>query len=304
MRRVTFGVNLPDRNDYTEIRRVAIESERLGYDRVWYCDHIWAHSPECWSLFAALAKETRKIRFGSAVTCNLWREPTLTAKLVASVDVMSNGRVEFGIGGGHTKAEYEMYGIRFPKFKKRMEMLGEAVAITKSLWTQKSTSFSGKHYTVKDAHCEPLPTQKPHPPIMIGGGGLTATPALAARYADSYNPNADALSPKKATVYLDALEHECAKIGRNPAEIEKIWYGRFFVSADRDRVDEIKRQLGEKVEESIVGSAEQCTEQIQIFVEMGFTHFILYTTPYYRYFNMDPAPTLEYFADRVAPSFN
>jgi alkanesulfonate monooxygenase SsuD/methylene tetrahydromethanopterin reductase-like flavin-dependent oxidoreductase (luciferase family) len=139
---------------------------------------------------------------------------------------------------------------------------------------------------------------------MIGGGGLTATPALAARYADSYNPNADALSPEKARVYLDALDQECAKIGRNPAEIEKIWYGRFFVSADSGQVDAIKRQLGEKVEASIVGSAEECTERVQTFVELGFTHFILYTTPYYRHFNLDPVPTLQYFADRVAPSFN
>jgi alkanesulfonate monooxygenase SsuD/methylene tetrahydromethanopterin reductase-like flavin-dependent oxidoreductase (luciferase family) len=303
MRKVTFGVNLPDRSEYSEIRRVALESERLGYSRVWYCDHIWSHSPECWSLFSALAKETRKIRLGSAVTCNLWREPTLTAKLVASVDVISNGRVEFGIGGGHTRAEYDMYGIRFPKFKERMEMLAEAVAITKSLWTQKSTSFSGKHYVLKDAFCEPPPVQRPHPPIMIGGGGLSATPALAARYADSYNPNADALSPELAKTYLEALDRECAKIGRDPMEIEKIWYGRFFISADSALVDAVRKQLGDKLEASIVGTAEECTERVQTFVDLGFTHFILFTTPYYRSFNMDPVPTLEYFADRVAASF-
>lgn len=303
MRKVTFGVNLPDRSDYPEIRRVAIESERLGYSRAWYCDHIWSRSPECWSLFAALAKETERIRFGSAVTCNLWREPAMTAKLVASVDVMSGGRVEFGIGAGHTKAEYDMYGIRFPRFKQRMEMLEEAVVITKSLWTQKSTSYQGKYYVLKDAFCEPQPVQKPHPPIMIGGGGLTATPAIAAKYADSYNPNADALSPAKAKVYLDALDRECAKVGRNPEEIEKIWYGRFFVSSDIDRVELVKRQLGEKLDESIAGTADECIEKVRAFVDLGFSHFILYTTPFYRVFSLDPLPTLEYFADKVASDF-
>jgi alkanesulfonate monooxygenase SsuD/methylene tetrahydromethanopterin reductase-like flavin-dependent oxidoreductase (luciferase family) len=303
VKRVTFGVNLPDRSDYSEIRRVALEAERLAYSRAWYCDHIWSHSPECWSLFSSLATETHSIRFGSAVTCNLWREPTLTAKLVATVDVMSRGRVEFGIGGGHTRAEYDMYGIRFPKFRERMEMLGEAVEITKSLWTQRSTSFSGKYYVLKDAFCEPVPVQRPHPPIMIGGGGLSATPALAARYADSYNPGADELSPELARTYLEALDRECAKIGRDPAEIEKIWYGRFFASSDAALVGEIKKHLGDKVETSIVGTADECTERVQSFVDLGFTHFILYTTPYYRSFNMDPVPALEYFADRVAASF-
>jgi alkanesulfonate monooxygenase SsuD/methylene tetrahydromethanopterin reductase-like flavin-dependent oxidoreductase (luciferase family) len=303
MRKVTFGVNLPDRSDYAEIRRVALEAERLGYNRAWYCDHIWAHSPECWSLFSALAKETRRIRFGSAVTCNLWREPTMTAKLVASVDVISEGRVEFGIGGGHDRPEYDMYGIRFPSFRERMEMLDEAIAITKSLWTRGSTTFSGKHYSLKEAFCEPLPVQKPHPPIMIGGGGLSATPAIAAKYADSYNPNADALSVEGARIYLDALERECAKIGRDPAEIEKIWYGRFFVSGDQSLVEAVKRMLGDKVGASIVGSADECTERIRSYVDLGFTHFILFTTPYYRTFGMDPVPTLEYFADRVAVSF-
>src|SRR5579863_7011268 len=101
MRKVTFGVNLPDRCGYEEIRRVTLASEELGYERAWYCDHIWSHSPECWSMFGALAAQTKKLRFGSAVTCNLWRQPTMTAKLVATVDVASKGRVEFGLGAGH-----------------------------------------------------------------------------------------------------------------------------------------------------------------------------------------------------------
>jgi alkanesulfonate monooxygenase SsuD/methylene tetrahydromethanopterin reductase-like flavin-dependent oxidoreductase (luciferase family) len=302
--KVTFGIDLPNRCGFAEISRVALAAEQMGYQRAWYCDHIWSHGPECWTMLAAIAAKTHRIRLGSAVTCNLWREPTMTAKTAATVDEISAGRVEFGIGAGHTKAEYDMYGIPYPGDAERLDMLEEAIMITKSLWTNKTTTFYGKYYGVKEAFCEPMPVQRPHPPIMIGGGGLKRTPALAAKYANSYNPNADALSVKDAKLYVEALERECKKIGRDPSEIEKIWYGHFFVSTDQREVARIEYELGTKLEHTIVGSPDKCVERVKEYANLGFTHFILHTTPFYRRFLMDPVPVMRRFADTVTSQFS
>jgi F420-dependent oxidoreductase-like protein len=205
-----------------DVWRAADEIEL--FESAWNFDHFYplvgdTEGPcmEAWVTLSALAAATRRIRVGCMVNGTPYRHPALIANMAASLDIVSNGRLELGLGAGWHEAECAAYGIDLLPLGKRMDRFEEAVQIVISLLSEETTSFQGSHYQVTDARCEPKGPQRPKPPIVIGGGGEKRTLKIAARYADHWNlpfATPDAFRAKR-----DVLNAHCADVGRNPDEI-------------------------------------------------------------------------------------
>jgi alkanesulfonate monooxygenase SsuD/methylene tetrahydromethanopterin reductase-like flavin-dependent oxidoreductase (luciferase family) len=155
------------------------------------------------------------------VGCNGYRHPAVLAKIATTVDQVSGGRLDMGLGAGWFELEYNMYGIPFPPPAQRIRQLDEACEVLKLLWTRELASFEGTHYTLKEARHEPKPVQKPHPPLTIGGGGEKLTLRVVARHASIYNGPGD--SPDLIQHKNSVLDAHCAELGRDPAEIRRSW---------------------------------------------------------------------------------
>jgi alkanesulfonate monooxygenase SsuD/methylene tetrahydromethanopterin reductase-like flavin-dependent oxidoreductase (luciferase family) len=180
-----------------------------------------------------MAEATKRVRFGCLVTGNTYRHPVVLAKMAVTVDHLSGGRLEFGIGAGWAEIEHEMYGIE--GLDHRVGMLSESLRIIKSLWTEERTNFDGRYYQFKDAIANPKPIQKPHPPIWVGASGAT-TLRLVARHADVWNIAGG--EPDKVDELTAMLEEACGSVGRDPSEIRRsIQFG--WDGADRGRLLEL-----------------------------------------------------------------
>jgi len=291
---IKFGVFLPfyafrkqKTSLFNRLQDVVLECERLGYHSVLLDDHLMLNKMpilECWTTLSALSSATENIRLGTMVTCNSFRNPALLAKMAATVDNISNGRLELGIGAGVQKNEHNAYGFSFPSSKARIERLNEAVEIIKKMWTEEKASYNGKHYTIRDAVCEPKPVQKPHPPITIGGGGEKLTLRVTARHADRYDwgylPSVEEYKRK-----LKVLEKHCDAVGRSFNEIEKSCWpaGQIFIGEDKK---ELKKRIlhlmpkGVSLEDfmqtSFVGTPEDFIKQLRQYMFLGVTHFMLF----------------------------
>ena len=204
------------------LRAVWRIADEGGFDHVWDFDHLASIGPggpdrpiyEGWTLQAAMAEATRRVRIGCMVTGNTYRNPALLAKEAVTVDHLSGGRLEFGIGAAWAEIEHEMYG--FPGLDHRVGMLSESLRIMKSLWTEERTNFDGRYYHMKDAIANPKPIQKPHPPIWIGASGET-TLRLVARHADVWNISGG--DPDNVEKLIAILDEACRSVGRDPSEI-------------------------------------------------------------------------------------
>ena len=291
--KIKFGVFLPfyafrtkkrASQLFNRLQDVVLECERLEYDSVWLDDHMMLNTLpilECWTTLSALSKATERIRLGTMVTCNSFRNPALLAKMAATLDNISDGRLELGVGAGVQKSEHNAYGFSFPSSKARIERLNEAVAIIKKLWTEEKASYSGKHYRIIDAVCEPKPAQKPHPPIIVGGRGEKLTLRVTAQHADRYDwgyiPSIEQYRRK-----LNVLEKHCEAAGRRFDEIEKSCWptGQIFIGAD---IDEMVSQwvpkgvsLEDFMQTSFVGTPEDCIKLLQPYASLGVTQFMLF----------------------------
>jgi F420-dependent oxidoreductase-like protein len=293
---IKFGVFLPFyafRNEkrssqlFNLLQDVILECERLGYHSVLLDDHLMLKKTpilECWATLSALSQVTERIRLGTMVSCNSFRNPSLLAKMAATLDNISNGRLEFGIGAGVQKNEHNAYGFPFPSSKARIERMNEAVEIIKKMWTEEKASYNGKHYMIRDAVCEPKPVQKPHPPITIGGGGEKLTLRVTARHADRYDWGyLSSLELYKRK--LKVLEKHCDAVGRSFHEIEKSCWpaGQIFIGEDRKELEKRVLQLMPKgviledfMRTSFVGTPEDCIKQLRQYLNLGVTHFMLF----------------------------
>jgi probable F420-dependent oxidoreductase len=179
---------------YAQLRDLAGAAEKAGFASFWVSDHFFGgpggtpdrNCLEAWTLLAALARDTTKIRLGVLVAAVQYRNPALQAKMAASVDHISGGRLEFGVGAGWKQDEYRAYGYDFPSPGDRVDQLREGLEITRRLWQDDRATYHGKHHRIDDAVCAPKPTQRPRPPIWIGGAGPRVM-RLAARYADGFD---------------------------------------------------------------------------------------------------------------------
>jgi len=252
---------------YEEIRDMALEAERAGLESFWVFDHLNA-SPkpdqqpllECWTLLSALAAETTHIRLGALVLNVNNRNPALVAKMATTLDQISRGRLEFGIGAGGTNRaqdqkelgyeyEFDAYDISFPMRPSiRMEKLDEGLEIMKRMWTQKRATFKGKHYSVRNAICLPKTVQKPYPPIWIGGMTGPGIVKVVAKHANGWNiMRSSTVEHYRAGKKL--LSIACAKIGRDPDQI--------------------------KISMPVSGSLEECIEKLRQFALEGLDLAIL-----------------------------
>ena len=297
MRKLKFGVFLPfhtfqnkaksPAQHWSLLRDTVLECERLDYDSVWLDDHLMYHDwpiLECWTTLSAIASLTSKIRLGTMVTCNIHRNPALLAKTATTLDVLSNGRLEFGIGAGTQQQEHTAYGYDFPKLNLRIEQLAEALEIITRIWTEPKANYQGKTYRLKDALCEPKPLQKPHPPITVGGSSELLLRKVTARFADRF----DWGLPPSFKVYkykLKLLEQQCKTIGRDFSRIEKSCWpsGQVLIAANHQELEmklAVCKPANVSLEEFkktiLAGTPDDCIEQLQVYVDLGVNYFMLF----------------------------
>jgi len=215
----------PQLVSYESIVRVWKEADGIeSIGGAWLFDHFMPLGPdqtgpifEGWTLLGALAAETQRLRLGLMVTGNTYRHPAILANIGATVDVVSQGRLDFGIGAGWFQFEHDAYGIPLPPPRERIDRLGEACEVIKLMWTERAPDFDGQYYHLTGAYCEPKPVQNPYPPFVIGGGGEQRTLRVAARYADMWNLVGVDLETYRHK--SSVLDERCAEIGRDPSDI-------------------------------------------------------------------------------------
>ena len=295
---------------YNEQLAVARAAESLGFSAFFRSDHYLAMSgdgmpgpSDSWVTLAGVARETSTIRLGTLVTSATFRYPGPLAISVAEVDAMSGGRVEFGIGAGWFEAEHLAYGIPFPSLGERFERLEEQLEIITGLWVTPvgdTFDYPGAHYAVAGSPALPKPVQRPHPPIIVGGGGPTRTPALAARFAAEFNlafPTLDFVRLQYGRVRSD-LE----SAGRAADDI--IYSAAFVVCAGKDdaqlarRAAAIPRDLDELRKDSpLVGTPAEIADRLAPFAEAGVQRV------YLQLMDLSDLGHLELFAAEVMPRF-
>jgi len=313
-----FGVFIPQgwKMEYagygtaTEQWRRSVEiaqlAERVGLDSVWVYDHFHnvpkpAHESvfECWTMMAAISQVTSTIRLGQMVGCNLYRPPTLLAKITSTLDVISNGRLDWGIGAGWYENECRGYGYAFPTPKERIGMLREAVEIVTSMWTERETTYSGTYYQAHRANCDPKPLQQPRPPIWIGGGGEQLTLRVVAQHADWSNFGGN---PTEFMHKREVLKQHCEKVGRDESSIRKSWSPEIAIRETEDELRALQRTSvrRESFEDwkagNLIGSRAEVTDKIGRYLEMGCSGFIPWCVDY------PDSTTLETFAE-IARTF-
>lgn len=229
-RPLRFGLKVSQQGHSIAVQREGWRiAEAAGFDHLWPFDHLVAlhASPvtpifDGWTLLGAIAASTDRIRMGLNVSGNLYRHPALLAKIAVTVDHLSGGRLEVGLGAGWNEAEFAMFGLPFPGPADRIRMLDEASRVLKLLWTQERASFSGRYYQLSDAISEPKPFQRPHPPLWIGGKGPKRTLRVAAEHADVWHSDvwhADITAAEASWDLAKVLDDHCAALDRDPASI-------------------------------------------------------------------------------------
>jgi F420-dependent oxidoreductase-like protein len=312
-KKIRFGIQTPPEvADPADLIKFWQEAEAWGYDTAWTYDHFLPITGNTkgpcldgWMLLGALAAKTSKIRLGVLVTGNTYRHPAVLAKMATTVDLLSNGRLELGIGAGWFEVEHTAYGIPFYSAKERTRRLEEAVQIIRALWSEKETNFSGKYYQIKNAPFEPKPLQKPHPPILIGGQGPKWTLPIVAQYADIWNVPL-LISPPKIAELMKTLNGYCEKFQRDCNTIEKSALRKLVMTDDPKVIDQTVQTFArmrnlppEEVRTMLVaGSTEEVKKQIQMYIDAGITHIIFNT---YQPFDRDG---LQRFAKEVMPAFH
>ena len=294
-------------NKWNKAVEIAVKAEELGFDSIWVYDHFHnvpapAHEAvfECWTTMAAISQRTSRIRLGQMVGCNSYRNPGLLAKITSTIDVISGGRLDWGIGAGWYENEYRGYGFEFKKPSDRIGMLKETVEIVKSMWSNAETTYDGKYYKLERANCDPKPLQKPLPPVWIGGGGEKVTLRVVAEHADVSNFGS---SVEEFVRKREILKGHCAAIGRDEETIRKTVSSEIFIRETEKEILEVgSRSLwGEPAEswrsKALVGTPEQVSEKIQRYLDAGCTGFVPWCPDY------PSTETLELFARHVMPNF-
>jgi F420-dependent oxidoreductase-like protein len=269
-------------------QRVIQGLDRDRWESLWVWDHFHTFpfkkveaTFECWTEMAAMAVLTSHARIGQIVTCNEYRHPAYLAKIAASVDVMSGGRVNLGLGAGWFQEEFDAYGYDYRTIGQRLARLGESCQVLKALWTQEHASFAGKHYTLVEAICEPKPIQNPHPPIWIGGRGEKVLLRLVAKYADVWNYNG---TQDEFAHYRAVLEQHCKAVGRDFGEIRiTAMSGGIAYESPAELDAYMHRIAAQAIDRSFLlqqvscnGARAQCAEFLSQWKKLGVDGIIFY----------------------------
>jgi F420-dependent oxidoreductase-like protein len=215
----------PEHQTWSEMRDVWLAADQIEiFESAWNWDHFYpltgdmaGPNLEGWTMLAAMAEATSRIRVGCQVSGMIYRYPAVLANMAATVDIISAGRLELGVGAGWNQMECDAYGIDLPPLAERFDQFDEGVEAIIGLLTQPTTTFEGRYVRLTSAYCEPKPVQRPHPPLVIGGRGKNRTLRTAARWAQQWN--AITKDPADWLSLRESLLAHCAAIGRDPAEI-------------------------------------------------------------------------------------
>lgn len=307
---VQFGVQIaPESATYEEIATTWKLLEDLGYDSAWLNDHFIPTMGDrdqphfdAWTMLAALAPQTQRIRMGILVTGNTYRHPAVLAKIATTVDHISHGRLNFGIGAGWEEFEHRAYGIPFYTAQERAERLGEALEVITLLWSAHHPSFTGKYYQLFEAPFAPKPIQQPHPPIVVGGQGKKWLMPIVARYADEWNV-AVGVTPDGIRKRLEIIGAECKRINRSPC-VTGVSVFLPLVNITNIPLAETATRLGARViagkkaaRSVLAGSVDDIKARIQEYVDAGATSVVITTRPS---LNHD---LMRRFATEVMPAF-
>jgi alkanesulfonate monooxygenase SsuD/methylene tetrahydromethanopterin reductase-like flavin-dependent oxidoreductase (luciferase family) len=270
-----------------EANERGIRASRPHFDTVWAEDHFqWEKRPvlEAITVLSYLMGRHEGMRFGHLVLGQSYRNPALTAKMAAIMQVLSGGNFILGIGAGWKEDEYRAYGYPYPSAGERIEQLEEAVQIIRAMWNESPANFRGEHYHIENAECEPKPTSPI--PLFIAGGGERKTLRVVAKYADMWNVpfvTSDEFARKQKI-----LEEHCDAVGRDPSEIVHTYYG--LVSLVDDPAKAEKRDVN-----VVGGTPDMIAEELGRFVDLGVKHFQL------RFLDFPASDGLERFIDEVLP---
>ena len=300
-----FGIDIPngwkmslvDIKDpveaYEAMTNILTTGDGLGYDSASVVDHFHTvPTPtqevtfESMMLLAALARDTKTIRIGQIVLCNSYRHPALLAKMASTLDVLSHGRLNFGIGAGWYEHEYRAYGYPYPDAPERLRMLREALQVIHAMWSQQEAVFEGKYYQVRGAINQPKGVQKPHIPILIGGSGEKVTLKLVAQYGDACNVGGDL---KTLQHKLEVLKGHCENVGRTFSDIH-VTIGTYCSIADTDEEALALVPEGRRnglTDTSLVGSPATVRERISTLETHG-VHELIIDFPFPSVKNLEP----------------
>lgn len=304
MASVEFGYNPPsgDRGqehirprEFLQDLHRSLDVASQGFDSLWVSDHLNYADEfrlECWTMLSWIAARYPGPRLGTIVMSNSFRSPSLMAKMGASLQEMSSGRFILGYGAGWFRGEYESYGFDYPSARTRVEMLEEGVQVIRKMWTEAPASFTGKHYSISEVHCEPLPD--PVPPIMIGGGGEKYTLRTVARHADWWNDVNRPLDELKHK--LAVLREHCEAEGRDFDSIRKTLAVRAYV----ERSHLAALELASKFDgPTVAGDPPAVVDQFAELADLGFDLFILNFPAHFQGLS-----DVKLFMERVVPAFD
>ena len=293
---LTFGVSLPQGwtmdlaqikdhvEAYEAMTSVAQTADEAGFASVWLVDHFHTIPQpsqevtfEAWVTTAALARDTKRVRVGQLVTCNSYRNPALLAKMASTVDVLSHGRLNFGIGAGWYEHEYRAYGYEYPDAPERLRQLREAVQVIRAMWTQEEAVFEGKYYQVRGAINQPKGVQKPHIPLLIGGGGEQVTLKLVAQYGDACN-----VSGSLETIQhkFAVLKKHCETVGRDYESIHRTSTTFCAIGATDEEArakvpPALLARFGDRASRALVGSPDTIRQRLADFEAVGVQELII-----------------------------
>lgn len=274
---------------------VARTIESLGFESLWVYDHFHTVPEptqqvtyEAWTLMASLAATTDTVRLGQMCTCNTYRPPSYLAKVAASIDVISGGRLEMGIGGGWYEHEHDGYGYEFRSPGGRLGMLREGVEIMKAMWTEDEVTYQGKHYQLQGGICQPKPVQKPHIPLWVAGGGEKVTLNIAARHAayTNFGVDLDEFIGKS-----EILATHCQDLGRDFGSIVRSSNFNIICAETEAEVAEKKEWLKSRLSQyvsaeraqrhvalydQVSGTPSQIVERLAAWKDEGMTYAIVY----------------------------
>lgn len=296
---VRFGIQTPQQHgSWQEIMALWQEIDMLGFDTAWVFDHFLpifsdptGSCLEGWTALSALAMVTHRVRIGVMVTGNTYRHPAVLAKMATTLDIISNGRLNLGLGAGWFALEHQTFGLPFPPMAERLQRLDEALTVIKRLWSQDRVTFAGRHYQLHDALLNPRPIQQPHPPLVVGATGEQVALRIVAQHADVWNGFG---SPEVFRRKLAVLTEHCRKTGRDPQTIEKSVLLEMTLTDDA----EVKRRaLENKSRGMLAGTLTEIRQQIEEYIALGVTHIIIsLATPY-------DLTMVRRFATEVMPAF-
>ncbi|MGH7325711.1 MAG: LLM class F420-dependent oxidoreductase [Candidatus Rokuibacteriota bacterium] len=286
-------------------------AETTGWDAACVTDHFMPNTPdrrgdvlECWSTLSTLAVLVPRLRVGTIVVGNTYRHPAVVAKMGATVDVISGGRLLFGIGAAWQQNEHEAYGIPFPPVGERLQRLDEACQVIKLLWTQDKATFEGRYYRLADAPLMPKPVQRPHPELMIGGGGEKVMLRIVARHADHWNVWG---GPETLARKGKILDEHCAAVRRDAKDIRRSANMPLLLTDDRNEVEQlattVMRRMGYAEpyvrDQLLAGSLNAVRDKLARLREAGVDMLFVPTF----FLPKDPRPQLDRFMSEVVPAF-